>query len=83
MFHENRWKETSSVAEDVNSEYSDLDNMSDIPHGTNVNNVGSSLTNTTVDTSHARGHGSRVFFSPNFNKRFIAYKCARLTFLQL
>ncbi|KAI3730964.1 hypothetical protein L1987_62146 [Smallanthus sonchifolius] len=54
-----RWKDTNSIAEDVNSEYSDLDNMSDVSHGTNINNVGSASTNSILDTSHARGHGSR------------------------
>ncbi|KAL8257774.1 hypothetical protein R6Q59_029815 [Mikania micrantha] len=54
-----RWQDTNSVAEDVNSEYSDLDNMSDVPHGPNFNNVGSSSTNSIPDTSHARGLHSR------------------------
>ncbi|KAI3817603.1 hypothetical protein L1987_11399 [Smallanthus sonchifolius] len=52
-----RWKDTNSIAEDVN--YSDLDNMSDVSHGTNINNVGSASTNSILDTSNARGHGSR------------------------
>ncbi|XP_076887107.1 uncharacterized protein LOC143537166 isoform X2 [Bidens hawaiensis] len=55
-----RWKDSNSVAEDVNSEYSDLDSMSDAPNVTNVNNIGSSSTNSVVDISHARGLGSRA-----------------------
>ncbi|KAK9064055.1 hypothetical protein SSX86_017927 [Deinandra increscens subsp. villosa] len=55
-----RWQDTNSVAEDVISEYSDLDNMSDVSQGTNINNnVGSSSTNSVLDASHARGLHSR------------------------
>ncbi|KAJ0896990.1 putative NT-type C2 domain-containing protein [Helianthus annuus] len=55
-----RSRDSNSVAEDVNSEYSDLDNMSDAPHGTNNNNVGSSSTDSVVDASPARALGSRA-----------------------
>ncbi|KAI7730060.1 hypothetical protein M8C21_020011 [Ambrosia artemisiifolia] len=55
-----RSKDSNSVAEDVNSEYSDIDNMSDAPNGTNMNNVGSSSTNSIVDASPARALGSRA-----------------------
>ncbi|KAI7730061.1 hypothetical protein M8C21_020012 [Ambrosia artemisiifolia] len=53
-------KDSNSVAEDVNSEYSDLDNMSDAPNGTSMNNVGSSSANSIVDASPARALGSRA-----------------------
>ncbi|KAJ9553650.1 hypothetical protein OSB04_017695 [Centaurea solstitialis] len=51
-----RWRDTNSLTEDVNSDYSDLDNMSD---GKSTRSVGSSKSNSNLDTSHARGLGSR------------------------
>nr|XP_043630997.1 early endosome antigen 1-like [Erigeron canadensis] len=54
-----RCKDSNSLTEDVNSEYSDLDNMSNASDGTNTKNVGPSMTNSIFDTSHARGLGSR------------------------
>ncbi|XP_024990928.1 myosin-11-like isoform X1 [Cynara cardunculus var. scolymus] len=54
-----RWRDTNSLTEDVNSDYSDLDNMSDAPDGKSTRSVGSSKSNSNLDTSHARGLGSR------------------------
>lgn len=54
-----RWSNTNSLAEDVNSDFSDLDNASDAPDGTNTKSVGSSLSNSILDTPHTRGLGSR------------------------
>lgn len=62
MFHKNRRRDTNSLS-DVNSEYSDLDNISDAPNGTSTNNIGSPTSNSILDTSHASGLGSRVFFT--------------------
>lgn len=58
-----RWRDTNSLAEDVNSDYSDLDNISDAPHGTNTKNIGSSSSNSMLDTSQARGHSRETSIS--------------------
>ncbi|KAI3734674.1 hypothetical protein L6452_14149 [Arctium lappa] len=52
-----RWRDTNSLTEDVNSDYSD--NMSDAPDGKSTRSVGSSKSNSNLDTSHAIGLGSR------------------------
>ncbi|XP_071729115.1 uncharacterized protein [Rutidosis leptorrhynchoides] len=54
-----RWKNTSSLAEDIISDYSDLDNMSNASDSTNTKNLESSTSNSIMDTSHTRGLGSR------------------------
>lgn len=54
-----RWRESNSFGGDVNSDYSDLDSISEAADTTNTTNVGSSTTNSIPDTSHARGLGSR------------------------
>ena len=63
IFHENRWRESNSFGGDVNSDYSDLDSISEAADTTNTTNVGSSTTNSIPDTSHARGLGSRVYYN--------------------
>ncbi|GKB39714.1 EEIG1/EHBP1 N-terminal domain-containing protein [Tanacetum coccineum] len=53
------WRESNSFGGDVNSDYSDLDSISEAADTTNITNVGSSTTNSIPDTSHGRGLGSR------------------------